>query len=142
MAKYRRKAFNTGKMFQKGNFQQYRKGDIYRDPRIQQKIGDKDFLVIDNDVDDIEFLRLYLNGKLENYPSEQYNMFTTGVDAAGTPMIGLYWLDEELVQYKRAIVLCRGGSEDVVLDVIDECCEEVPTPEVDGSVLNKYVRKT
>lgn len=109
-------------MFVPGKYTQFRKGDLYRDPRIQQKIGENDFLIIDSKVEDYEFLAKYLGGKLANYPCEEYNMFTTGTDKNGTPMIGLYWVNEEMDTLKKALILCHNGAEDKVVSIVDEHC--------------------
>lgn len=110
-------------MFQSGKYKHFRKGDLYRDPRIKQVAGQKDFLIIDGKDDDFEFLRKYLRNELPNYPSEPYNTFTTGLDKNGEPMIGLYWVDEEMTQFKKAIILCRNECENAVIDIVDGECE-------------------
>lgn len=115
---------NKKNMFQVGRYSQFRKGDVYREPRIQQKLGENDFLVIDNVDVDYDFLEKYLANELPNYPSEEYNMFTTGVDKNATPMVGLYWVNEEMEHLKKAIVLCNNGSEDGVLELVDKYCVE------------------
>lgn len=122
MSKYKRKGFNPN-LFQAGKYQQFRKGDVYRDPRITSKHGERDFLVIDNEDGDFEFLEKYLANELDNHVSEEYNVFTTGVDKNDVPMIGLYWQGKDMEMVKKAIVLCRGGSEGVVLDIVDRFCE-------------------
>lgn len=112
-------------IFVPGKYKQFKKGDMYRDPRIQQQGGQKDFLIISNKQDDFDMLRRYLGNEMTpRYPSEEYNMFTTGTDANGTPMVGLYWMDEHMEQTKKAIILCQQGSEEDVLEIVDEFCLE------------------
>lgn len=113
------------KIFSNGRYKHFRKGDIYNDPRIQTGPGQRDFLIMSNDPSDLVFLRNYLSGKLKRYPSEPYNSFTTGVDTNGTPMVGLYWLDESLESTKKAMILCTNRCEEDILIVVDECCQKV-----------------
>ena len=116
--------YQVREIFTSGKHKQFKKGELYRDPRIQQQGGQKDFLIVKNKEDDYEMLRQYLGNELERYPSEPYNSFTTGLDAAGTPMIGLYWIDEHMEHVKTAIVLCQDGSEEEALAIVDEFCVE------------------
>lgn len=109
-------------LFTTGRYQHFRKGDIYRDPRITKGTGEKDFLVLDGKDDDAKFLASYLNGELKMYPSEEYNSYTTGVDTHGTPMIGLYWVDENMEQAKIAMILCRNVCENEMLAIVDDYC--------------------
>lgn len=125
MAVKRRIPMDKNKLFSMGKYNQFKKGDLYRDPRINKSEPGKDFLVIDNCPEDFSFLNDYLMNKLPNYPSEEYNMFTTGTDKNGESMVGLYWMDQYMDQHKRAIVLCRNGCEEEVLDVVDRCCKEM-----------------
>lgn len=127
MAKHKFKPYyQVREIFSPNKHKQFKKGELYRDPRIQQQGGQKDFLVIANKPDDLEMLDKYLqNALVPRYPSEPYNSFTTGVDAAGTPMIGLYWIDEHLEHNKKAIILCQGGCEEDVLAIVDEHCLEI-----------------
>lgn len=109
-------------MFNAGQYKQFRKGDLYRDPRITRELGKADFIVLDNAEDDFLWFERYLKNEHQNYPSEEYNMFTTGVDKNNTPMIAMYWVNEDMDQIKKAIVLCRGGCENDVLAIVDEYC--------------------
>lgn len=127
MKNIKRPNWDTKELFQTGKYKSFKKGDLYRDPRIKQVTGQADFLIIDNDVKDFDFLDKYLNGELPNYPSEEFNMYTTGVDKNNMPMIGLYWVTENMDQIKRSIILCRGGSETAVLEVVDNNCVEGET---------------
>lgn len=113
-----------GDLFTTGRFQHFRKGDLYRDPRINRNEGQKDFLMIDAVEEDYEFLEKYLKGELANYPSEDYNMFTTGVDKNGASLVGLYWVDAMMENHKKALILCKSGAEERVLDIVDRCCKE------------------
>lgn len=118
----RRVAFNKNKLFSAGTPKQFRKGDVYRDPRINQSTGQKDFLMLDNCPEDMEFLREYLANELENYPCEAYNMISTGLDKNGVPLIGTFWVDDRMDHAKKALILCRGGCEEEVLDIVDQFC--------------------
>ena len=126
MAKHKFKPYyQVREIFSPNKHKQFKKGELYRDPRIQQQGGQKDFLVIANKPDDLEMLDRYLqNALVPRYPSEPYNMFTTGTDANGAPMIGLYWMDEQMEQTKKAVILCQHGSEEAVLEIVDELCME------------------
>lgn len=112
------------KIFTNGRYKHFRKGDIYNDPRIQTGPGQKDFVVMSDDPRDLPFLRQYLKNEHKRYPCEPYNSFTTGVDAKGVPMIGLYWIDQNLEQTKKAMILCTNGCEESVLEIVDECCQK------------------
>ena len=46
---------SKSEMFVPGKYTQFRKGDLYRDPRIQQRVGEADFLIL-NGAEDVEFL--------------------------------------------------------------------------------------
>ncbi len=121
----KRYQFDKSKFFMPGQgAKQFRKGDMWRDPRINKgEAGAKDFIMIGNDHEaDIEFLRDYLGNELENYPAEQYNMFTTGVDKNAGPLIGLHYIDENHDMTKCAIIVCRNGIEQAALEVVDEFC--------------------
>lgn len=112
------------KIFSNGRYRHFRKGDIYNDPRIQTGPSQKDFILMSDDPRDVPFLRKYLTNELKKYPAEPYNSFTTGVDANGVPLIGLYWIDDNLTQTKKAMILCTNGCEEAVLEVVDECCQK------------------
>lgn len=127
MAKYKHKTYYQVKeIFTPNKYKQFKKGELYRDPRIQQQGGQKDFLILSNKEADFEMLESYLKNELvPRYPSEPYNMFTTGCDSNGTPMIGLYWMDESMDQKKVAIILCNDGCEESVLAIVDDNCLEM-----------------
>jgi hypothetical protein len=116
-------AIHRDQLFQSNGYRSFRKGGIYSDPRIQQNNG-RDFLVISSDKGDLTFLENYLSNKNPRYPCEAYNGYTTGRDKHGAPMIGLYWIHEDMEQSKRAIIVCNNGSEESVLELVDQFCEE------------------
>jgi len=124
--KYRRTAQGASKLFKVGSYQTFTKGDLYRDPRINTTgVAGRDFLSMTSGEDDLQFLDDYLAGRLDNYPSEPYNTFTTGTDKNGESLVGLYWVGEDMEQKKTAVVLCRGGCEEQVLHIVDEYCREI-----------------
>ncbi len=125
--KYRRTNAGAAKLFKVGQYQTFKKGDLYKDPRINTTgVAGRHFLSISGGVEeDLKFLDDYLAGELDNYPSEPFNTFTTGTDKNGESLVGLYWVNDSMDQRKTAVVLCKNGGEEEVLDIIDKHCKEI-----------------
>jgi hypothetical protein len=120
--------FTREDLFSETRYRHFRKGDLYRDPRITPDIG-SDFLVMEKSVKDMIFLEQYLQNKLPKYPAEKYNAYSTGLDVNKMPKIQTFWAESEHDKTKRAVILCKGGCEFDVLAIVDKYCQTFEEPE-------------
>lgn len=138
--------FVKEKFFKKGSAVEMRKGDFKRGgTRVKENPDGSLFVVIDKTLEDIEFLRDLLGGQVVGYAPPVYNVFTTGTDKNGSPLIIGYWDNgDNKVWTKKFFVYLKGGVEAEALSVVDEFCQPDggfdDEYEGDGAVVTKVNR--